>query len=223
MTFEINYIFKLDSLYCGDNLKILSEFPPNSINFIYIDPPFFSNENYEIIWNDGYELDAFEDRWKGGIQHYLGWMKPRIEQLHRILNEEGSFFLHCDYHANGHLRVLCDKIFGHSNFRSEIIWRRTFTSKSTSKGIGRNLDTILYYTKSDKYTFNKVLIPLSKEQIERDYKNIENETGRRFTHNKMIKKGASPKTLVFKDKGKMTAKSGMRFVWNQETYERKIK
>lgn len=222
MSFEIKYPFKENTIYCGDNLKILKGFPSEKVDLIYIDPPFFSNEDYEIIWNDGYELKAFEDRWKGGIQHYISWMKPRIEELYRILNNKGSFFLHCDAHANGHLRVLCDSIFKEANFQSEIIWRRTFTSKSTSKGLGKNLDTILYYTKTKEFRFNKIVRPLSREQIERDYQ-TEQGSGRIFTHNKLIKKGNAPKTLVFKDKGKITAKNGYRFIWNQETYEEKIK
>ena len=116
------YLFKPNTIYCGDNLKVLKYFPDECIDLIYIDPPFFSNKYYEIIWNDGYEIRAFEDRWKGGIQHYIDWMKDRVEQLHRILKNTGSFYLHCGWQSSHYLKIMCDKIFGYNNFRNEIIW-----------------------------------------------------------------------------------------------------
>jgi len=115
---------EINSIYEGDNLEIMSTFKSRSINLIYADPPFFTNKQFEIIWHDGAEKRAFEDRWKGGIEHYISWMEPRLEACHRLLKNTGSFFLHCDYHASAHLRVLLDRIFGENNFKNEIIWKR---------------------------------------------------------------------------------------------------
>lgn len=150
---DTRYEFKPNSIYCGDNLLILSKFPDNCVDLIYIDPPFFSNKIYEVLWADGYELRAFEDRWKGGIQHYLGWMRPRIEQLHRVLKPTGSFYLHCDFHANAHLRILCDEIFGKNKFQNEIIWYYTAGTRG-KKRWGRKHDTIFFYSKGKNWTFN---------------------------------------------------------------------
>ena len=72
-------------LYCGDNLEILATLEKESVDLIYIDPPFFSNRNYEIIWGDEAEIRSFEDRWDGGINVYIDWMKDRTMELHRIL------------------------------------------------------------------------------------------------------------------------------------------
>jgi len=145
---------KANIIMCGDNLQQLSELPDKSIDLIYADPPFFSNRHYEIIWNDGAELRAFQDRWKGGINHYIKWMRPRLRECHRALKDTGSMYLHCDWHANAHLRILMDKIFGESNFRNEIIWCYTFGATG-QKQFSRKHDTIFYYTKGNKWAFNR--------------------------------------------------------------------
>lgn len=144
-----------NAIYEGDNLEILSKFPSNSIDLIYADPPFFSNKHYEVIWKDGAEKRAFEDRWKGGIEHYIAWMEPRIREMHRVLKDTGSIYLHCDWHANAHLRILMDKIFGEKNFRNEIIWHYR-TGGISKKWFGRKHDTIFFYTKTKKYKFNPI-------------------------------------------------------------------
>ena len=58
-----------NTIYCGDNLDVLRRFPEKCVDLIYADPPFFSNKKYEVIWDDGYEILGFEDRWKGGINN----------------------------------------------------------------------------------------------------------------------------------------------------------
>ena len=111
-------------IYEGDCETILPNFSDNTIDLIYADPPFFTNKNYEIIWKDGAEKRAFEDRWKGKIYNYIDWMKPKLIECRRILKETGSIYLHCDYHANAHLRILMDEVFGENCFRNEIVWKR---------------------------------------------------------------------------------------------------
>jgi len=101
-------------IYSGDNLTWLKKFPDKCIDLIYLDPPFFSNRHYEVIFNDGEEIRSFEDRWKGGINHYIQWMKDRVFELHRVLKDTGSFYLHCDWHASHYLKVMCDDIFGYN-------------------------------------------------------------------------------------------------------------
>jgi hypothetical protein len=111
---------EINAIYEGDNLEVMNKFPSKSIDLIYADPPFFTNKQFEIIWHDGAEKRAFEDRWKGGIEHYISWMEPRLEACHRLLKNTGSFFIHFDYHASAHLRILLDRIFGESNSRMKL-------------------------------------------------------------------------------------------------------
>ena len=160
-------------IYCGDNVEWLKEVPDNSVDLCYIDPPFFSNRNYEVIWGNGYELRSFGDRFAGGISHYIEWMRPRIELIHQKLKKTGSIFLHCDWHASHRLRCVLDDVFGDSNFRSEIIWERTHGSKGDGRaprGFSNNTDTILYYSKSDSFNFQAVYLPYSEDQIKKRYK-----------------------------------------------------
>lgn len=140
-------------IYCGDNLAWLKKFPDSCIDLIYIDPPFFSNKKYEIIFNDGEEIRSFEDRWRGGINHYIEWMKIRIFEMHRILADTGSFYLHCDWHASHYLKVMCDEIFGYGNFRNEIVWCYTGPSRN-KKDFPKKHDNIFRYAKGEDFTFN---------------------------------------------------------------------
>jgi len=142
-----------NKLICGDNLEILATIPRESVDLIYIDPPFFSNRNYEIIWGDEAEIRSFEDRWEGGINVYIDWMKQRVIELHRVLKPTGSFYLHCDWHAGHYLKVMCDEIFGYNNFRNEIVWCYK-TGGASKERFGRKHDTIFFYTKSSEYIFN---------------------------------------------------------------------
>src|SRR3989338_3461283 len=144
-------------LYCGDCLAILKGFPNDSVDLIYLDPQFFSNRHYEILWGNGAELRAFGDRWKGGINHYIDWMNERLEQCHRVLKKTGSIYLHCDWHASHYLKVAMDKIFDDGNFRNEIIWKRKTGRGETnqkSNRFGTSTDSILFYSKSNANLFH---------------------------------------------------------------------
>jgi DNA modification methylase len=149
-------------IYCGDNLEVLAKFPEKSVDLIYADPPFFSNRHYEIIWGNGAEMKVYEDRWKGGINVYIEWMKDRLFQCYRVLKDTGSIYLHCDWHATHRLRVAMDDIFGEGNFRNEIIWAFTVGGRS-KKCFGRKHNTILFYVKGKEYTFNHEAVSVPRK------------------------------------------------------------
>ena len=144
---------EVNAIYEGDNLEIMSKFPDESVDLIYLDPPFFSNRIYEVVWKDKAEIRSFKDRWAGGVEHYITWMEPRLRECFRILKKTGTIYLHCDIHANAHLRILMDKIFGENNLRNEIVWCYRGAGYP-KKDFGRRHDTILRYSKTAKYTFN---------------------------------------------------------------------
>jgi DNA modification methylase len=142
---------EVNKLILGDNLEILKTIDSDTIDLIYLDPPFFSNRNYEVIWGDEGEVRSFQDRWSGGMEHYISWLKERVEQIHRILKPTGSIFLHCDWHADAYIRVMIlDRIFGSNNFRNEIIWSYKTTLRVSNNHLGRDHDTIFFYAKSEK-------------------------------------------------------------------------
>ena len=80
----------MNQLILGDNLEIMRNMDSESIDLIYLDPPFFSNRNYEVIWGDKGEVRSFEDRWSGGIGHYIAWLKERVQEMHRPVKHPGS-------------------------------------------------------------------------------------------------------------------------------------
>jgi DNA modification methylase len=168
--------FQPNTIYCGDCKDILRKFPEKSIDLIYADPPFFSNRHYEVIWGDGYELRAFEDRWKGGINNYVEWMVERLQECYRVLRDNGSMYLHCDWHASHYLKIEMDRLFGIKNFRNEIIWPRTYAHsdfKQGAKAFGRIHDTILFYSKSDDSIWNQLYKPYEEEYTERTFRSTD--------------------------------------------------
>ena len=174
----------MNQLILGDCLEVLKSINSESVDLVYIDPPFFSNRTYEVIWGDKGEVRSFEDRFSGGIDHYIAWLKERVQELHRILKPTGSIFVHCDWHANAYIRVyILDKLFGTNNFVNEITWQRATTHNDTKQGakhFGRITDTIFFYAKNSKnYTFNPQHERYTSEYIAQSY-NKTDENGRRF-------------------------------------------
>lgn len=107
---------------------------------------------------------------KTDISAYLVMMAPRLAEVHRCLREEGSVYVHCDPAASHYLKVLLDHLFGPENFRNEIIWKRTH-AHSSSKRYGPVHDTILFYTKSPRYTWNRVFSKYSKAYLKKNFRN----------------------------------------------------
>ncbi|MBI3660919.1 restriction endonuclease [Candidatus Acetothermia bacterium] len=183
-------------LYFGDNLKILRDhIDDESVDLIYLDPPFNSNRDYNVIFKEttGEEseaqLQAFSDSWhwtaatqraleemtetaspklvdlingfisvlgQNDVTAYLLMMAIRLVELHRVLKPTGSLYLHCDPTASHYLKIVLDTIFGPTNFRNEIIWKRQ-SAHSSAKRWGDVHDTVLFYTKSNIYVWNSLL------------------------------------------------------------------
>ncbi|MCL2709315.1 MAG: site-specific DNA-methyltransferase [Planctomycetaceae bacterium] len=159
----------VNRLILGDNLEILKTFEAESIDLIYLDPPFFSNKNYEIIWGDEGEMRSFQDRWAGGISHYVDWLKERVEQMYRVLKKTGCLFLHCDWHANAYIRVeILDRLFGIKNFVNEIIWCYAGPGNVKNR-LAQKHDMIYFYAKSSRYFFDgdRIRMPYNEETIAR--------------------------------------------------------
>ena len=159
-----------NAIYSNDCKEALRRFQENCVDLVYLNPPFFSNKHYEVIWGDGYEIRAFADRWKGGIHNYIGWMEERLRECHKVLKESGSIFLHCDWRASSRLRIVLDDIFGMNNFRNEIIWCYTGASSKGQQQLPRKHETIWWYSKSNAgWTFNEdeARVPYSQSTLER--------------------------------------------------------
>ncbi len=160
----------INQVYLVDNLEYLRKLNSSFLDLIYIDPPFFTGVDYK----------DFSDQWRS-LEDYLQFMKLRIIEMHRLLKKAGSFYCHCDANAIFDLKPLCDTIFGKEFFRREIIWNVGSVSgfKSQVKGWVRQHDTILYYTKSDEYTFNKLYVPYNENYVNKMFR-YKDENGRLY-------------------------------------------
>ncbi|MBI3930455.1 MAG: restriction endonuclease [Chloroflexi bacterium] len=205
-------------IYCGDCLIKLKEIPDESIDLIYIDPPFSSNRNYVAFWQEQ-EKRRFEDRFEN-VPVYLDYMRPRVKELYRVLKPTGSFYYHCDWHASHYIKVMLDRddLFGYGNFRNEIIWQRTSAGKPIYRNLPQNTDSILWYTKSNNYCFQPVLQPLSEQDIATF--NLDDSDGRgKYNTQPIINPAYRPHLrYVYKDlRGKewQPPKNGWRFNENR--------
>jgi len=214
-----------NQLFFGDCLEILEKYivpknPEGFIDLVYIDPPFNSKRDYNVLFesvdltDSSAQKQAFADTWSNisymdeldRIQDlnldlydflktlekvktprsavaYLTTMSLRIIYIHKALKSTGSFYLHCDPTMSHYLKIVCDMIFGHKNFRNEITWRRSFAHGDTGQGakhFGRVTDIILFFNKSEAAKWNPQYEPYSEEALSRDYKFVEIETGRKF-------------------------------------------
>lgn len=147
------------SVINGDCFEIMSDLPPESVDMIYLDPPFFTQKTHSLKTRDNSKQFAFEDTWVS-LKDYLDFIKVRLEQCYRLLKPTGSIFLHCDKNASHYLRVILDEVFGMNNFRSEIIWSYKRWSNS-KKGLLNSHQTIYFYSKTDDLKFNTIFTDYS--------------------------------------------------------------
>lgn len=201
---------KSNALFYGDNLQWLRDhkyFPDESVDLIYLDPPFNSKADYNLIFNEPGKLEkseaqikAFADSWhwdseasdnahrelaanspdiaqfiswlgKGSITYrslaaYLSMMAVRLIELHRVLKDTGSLYLHCDPTASHYLKIILDKIFGNKCFANEIIWRyRRWPAKQ--RAFQRMHDVILRYVKTpdNSHNWNQLYEDLSPSSM----------------------------------------------------------
>lgn len=114
---------------------------------------------------------------------YLTMMANRLVALHRVLKPTGSLYLHCDPKASHYLKVVLDSVFGKANFINEVVWKRSDAhsdSKQGARHFGRVHDLLLFYSKAGRHTFHTLYNPLPQSTVDRWYRNIEADTGRRY-------------------------------------------
>ncbi|MGO8789600.1 MAG: DNA methyltransferase [Terriglobia bacterium] len=212
-----------NKLYFGDNLNILRDCVADaSIDLIYLDPPFNSNANYNVLFKEksgeesAAQITAFEDTWQWSLEAeavykeivtsgprkladlmqallaflgrndmmaYLVMMAIRLVELHRVLKLTGSIYLHCDPTASHYLKLLMDAVFGPQFYRSELTWKRSSAHSDTKQGLknyGHIHDVLLFYTKKEGYVWNPQFTKYDESYTGRDYRLIEEDTGRRF-------------------------------------------
>jgi len=195
-----------NKLYYGDNLNILRDYiKGESVDLIYLDPPFNSKANYNILYKEPTgeqsqaQITAFEDTWHwteesertfkeiietappmlvemmvafrkfigvNDVMAYLTMMAIRLVELHRVLKDTGTIYLHCDPTASYYLKILMDTIFGNKNFRNEIVWCYS-GGGIPGNDFPRKHDVILRYSKADNYYYSPAYKPYTSGTVER--------------------------------------------------------
>ncbi|MET2825832.1 site-specific DNA-methyltransferase [Mesorhizobium shangrilense] len=225
----------MNKLFFGDNLHVLRErINPESVDLVYLDPPFNSNANYNVLFReDGgapteAQAEAFRDTWEWGehaaeayedvmrasgdvalalkgmrawigqnaMMAYLAMMAVRLQELRDVLKPTGSLYLHCDPNASHYLKIILDALFGPSGFRTEISWRRQSAHNDAKQGrkqYGNVRDTILFYTKSDKWKWNTQYTPYDPGYVRDFYKHREPGTGRAYRLSDLTGPGGAAK------------------------------
>ena len=181
----------MNQLYWGDNLQVMSHLLKHyrgRVNLIYIDPPFDSKADYkktitlrgQKVENDhnSFEEKQYTDIWTN--DEYLQFMYERLILCRELLASNGSIYLHMDEKRVHYLKCIMDEVFGTGNFHREVIWDIQVLSgyKTLTQNWVRGHDTILYYTKTGDFVFNKLSQPHRKEYLDRFDK--VDEQGRRY-------------------------------------------
>ena len=231
------------TIFIGDNLDILRGINSECVDLIYLDPPFKSDQTYAAPldseargaeFDDVWTLDDMKAEWIDEIEirlpalfhvingaklahsesmaGYLTFMSVRLLELHRVLKPTGSIYLHCDPTASHYLKAVMDSLFGDGHFQNEITWQRT-TAHSDAKRYGANTDAILFYTRSNRWTWNPQYAPYDERyQARFRYKDAD---GRAWADYDITAKGLSGGGYEYEYKG-------VRSLWRVplETMER---
>jgi hypothetical protein len=184
-------------LIWGDKKYVLPSLLPEfagKVDLIYIDPPFDtgadfsflatlpgleSEENGERVFLKEpsiLEQKAYRDTWGHGLGSYLEWFYESATLLRELLDENGSLYVHLDYHVAHYAKGILDEVFGQDNFLNEIVWRRTGAHNDPGR-FGNIHDVIFFYTKSPDYTWNPQFTAHTDEAVESSFFYAENAEG----------------------------------------------
>lgn len=163
------------------------------LDLIYIDPPFDSKADYRTrITLPGKTIDtrptvmeqfAYSDTWSDGTASYLAMITPRLVLMRELLTEQGSIYVHLDWHVASYVKIILDELFGKENFVNDISWKRSHAHGDSGQGashFGRVTESILFYGKSTDRYWSPPYEPYTNEILARDYKHIDPANGERY-------------------------------------------
>jgi adenine-specific DNA-methyltransferase len=209
---------KMNRLIWGDNLlamqALLAQGYEGKINLIYIDPPFDSKADYsyrlsiatrEVTKEPSVvERLAYKDTWEGGLDSYLDMLYPRLQLMRRLLADTGTIYVHVGHQVSHYVKTLLDEVFGRECFLNDIIWQRTGAHNDPGR-YGNVAEDLLFYSKSEEWTWNPCFTEYSEEYIQERFRSVEQETGRRFWLNTLTAPahGRPPKAAKFFGRDRM--------------------
>src|SRR3990172_5273078 len=161
---------------------------------------------------------AYKDTWAGGTDSYLDMLYPRLQLMKRLLAEDGSVYVHLDYHVGHYVKAIMDEIFSRDNFRNEIVWQRTRAQHTDSKTFGAVHDSILFYSRSNQFTYN-IQYKEHKEEYLARFNKID-EHGKRYMLIPAHAAGAGPARVFFGKK--INPPKGRHWAYTQENIDKLI-
>lgn len=199
-------------LIWGDNLHVMRQLPSESIDLIYIDPPFFSGRQYNVIFGDQNELRSFSDIWEGGMPGYLIWLNARLYEMKRLLKKTGSIYVHLDWHASHYAKVEMDKIFGYDRFVNEIVWSYQGTG-APKEGYKHKHDILLFYARTPHVYFDANAAGEPMTEKTKAKFTMTDEDGRLYKHYK------HPNGTYYRQYLNVDKLTRMRDVWEISTIQ----
>ena len=185
-----------NQLVWGDNKLVVSSLLKDhagAVRLVYVDPPFDTGTDFSFSVRIGdadvtkapsvLEETAYRDTWGRGRSSYLTMLYERLVLIHELLSDDGTLFLHLGRNVSHYLKLVCDEIFGSEHFVNELTWKRSHAHGDTGQGarhFGRVTEAILIYRKSEDGIWNPQYTPYSDEIVKRDYKYVDENTGRRY-------------------------------------------
>ncbi len=148
----------LNKILEGDCRDVLAKLPDGCIDLAYLDPPFNTGQTQTA------EHGEFQDSWED-MADYLAYMRPRIESIHRVLQQNGAVLLHCDWRTCHHFRQMLDEIFGAEHFINHLIWRYGLGGSSPRR-FSRKHDDILFYARGADYYFDPPRVPATSRRMQ---------------------------------------------------------
>ena len=228
-------------LIWGDKKYVLPSLLPEfagKINLIYIDPPFNVGADFSFTATIGEHPDseqdetttfvkqpsiieqkAYRDTWGKGLDSYLQWFYETAVLLRELLADDGSIYVHLDWHVGHYAKCVLDEVFGYENFLNEIVWKRYAAhSLSTSRYDAISDHIYLYAKNSEAVKLTPQLQSLSKKEIEKRFPHTEKETGRRFQHVSLEQTSNSNSKGEHRTIQGKTIISNIGWRWSQETF-----
>jgi site-specific DNA-methyltransferase (adenine-specific)/adenine-specific DNA-methyltransferase len=187
-----------NKLIWGDNKLILSSLKSGALRaqieeagglkLIYIDPPFDVGADFSMDIEIGgetfhkeanlLEQIAYRDTWGRGADSFISMIYERLILMRDLMAEDASIYVHCDWRVNSYMRLALEELFGKDNFRNQVVWKRTGARSGT---VGFNIidDSILFFSKSERVTWNTQYAPYSQDYLD-DFFRFRDDTGRRY-------------------------------------------
>ncbi len=191
-------------LIWGDKKYVLPSLLPEfagKVNLIYIDPPFATGADFSFTAaipdsDESFtkepsviEQKAYRDTWGKGLDSYLQWFYETVVLLRDLLTEDGSIYVHLDWHIGHYAKAVLDEVFGQDNLRVDITWKRV-AFRHDSGHFGQVSDEILVYSKGQIFTYNKQYTPYDDQYIKSHY--TSEDAGGRFTTHNLSAAGKGP-------------------------------